>query len=77
MIYSTGGVKRYIEQQQEVVTMKLDEDSSRNKNSSNRRDLQRGVSYRSFKIIEGECSDEEDYEGEDEESKGDHSSHDR
>lgn len=77
MIYSTGGVERYIEQKQEVVTMKLDGDSSRIKNTSNRKDLQRGVSYRSFKIIEGDCSDEEDDEVEEDKSKGDRSSHDR
>lgn len=65
MIYSTGGVERYIEHKQEVVTMLLLDQKptkTNGKGEKGRKDLQRAVSYRSFKIIEGDCEEEEEEE---------------
>jgi hypothetical protein len=74
MIYSTGGVERYIEHKQEVVTILVGEGKGeKDQNTSTRTGtgpmramksnpgpLKRGVSYRSVKIIEGDFEEDEE-----------------
>lgn len=55
MIYSTGGVERYIEHNNEIVTVPVEDTAIMKINDKN---LKRAVSYRSVKMLQGDQVDE-------------------
>ena len=67
MIYSTGGVDRFVSNQQEIVTIPVKDvciiPNNNSNNSGKKKILKRMVTFRSMRIVEG---DKEDISDEDE-----------
>lgn len=69
MIYSTGGVDRYVKNQEEIVTIPIKDVSiipnTNQTNSKNKKVLKRMVTFRSMKLVEGDNDNNSDDDDDD------------